>query len=47
MIYAILANREKTRPDVLQRLLIEKTDKLEKLNQDWYLLTSIKTKYGD
>jgi hypothetical protein len=30
MIYAILANRENTRPDVLQRLLIEKTDKLEK-----------------
>ena len=30
MIYAILANREKTRPDVLQRLLIEKTDKLER-----------------
>jgi len=30
MVYAILANREKTRPDVLQRLLIEKTDKLEK-----------------
>ena len=30
MIYAILANRESTRPDVLQRLLIEKTDKLEK-----------------
>jgi len=29
MVYAILANREKTRPDVLQRLLIEKTDKLE------------------
>mgnify|MGYP000915172529 FL=1 len=30
MIYSILANREKTRPDVLQRLLIEKTDKLER-----------------
>ncbi len=30
MIYAILANREKTRPEVLQRLLIEKTDKLER-----------------
>ncbi len=30
MVYSILANREKTRPDVLQRLLIEKTDKLEK-----------------
>tara|TARA_R110001592_G_scaffold116942_1_gene318585 strand:+ start:1546 stop:2127 length:582 start_codon:yes stop_codon:yes gene_type:complete len=30
MIYAILANRENTRPDVLQRLLIDKTDKLEK-----------------
>jgi hypothetical protein len=30
MIYDILANRENTRPDVLQRLLIEKTDKLEK-----------------
>jgi hypothetical protein len=30
MIYAILANREKTRPDVLQRLLIDKTDKLER-----------------
>jgi len=30
IIYAILANREKTRPDVLQRLLIEKTDKLER-----------------
>ncbi|MGI9555766.1 MAG: hypothetical protein ACR2M9_02815 [Cyanophyceae cyanobacterium] len=30
MIYAILANRENTRPDVLQRLLIEKTDKLER-----------------
>tara|TARA_R110002126_G_scaffold287974_1_gene441115 strand:+ start:1505 stop:2092 length:588 start_codon:yes stop_codon:yes gene_type:complete len=30
MIYAVLANREKTRPDVLQRLLIEKTDKLER-----------------
>ena len=30
MIYAILANRENTRPDVLQRLLIEKTDRLDK-----------------
>lgn len=30
MVYDILANRENTRPDVLQRLLIEKTDKLEK-----------------
>jgi hypothetical protein len=30
MIYAILANRENTRPDVLQRLLIDKTDKLER-----------------
>jgi len=30
MIYSILSNREKTRPDVLQRLLIEKTDKLER-----------------
>ena len=30
MVYAILANRENTRPDVLQRLLIEKTDKLER-----------------
>lgn len=30
MIYSILANRENTRPDVLQRLLIEKTDKLDK-----------------
>jgi len=30
MIYAILANRSNTRPDVLQRLLIEKTDKLER-----------------
>ena len=29
MVYAILANRGGTRPDVLQRLLIEKTDKLE------------------
>ena len=28
MVYAILANRENTRPDVYQRLLIEKTDKL-------------------
>jgi hypothetical protein len=30
MVYAILANRENTRPDVLQRLIIEKTDKLER-----------------
>jgi len=30
MVYAILANRGDTRPDVLQRLLIEKTDKLER-----------------
>jgi len=30
MVYSILANREKTRPDVLQRLLIEKTDKLDR-----------------
>jgi hypothetical protein len=30
MIYAVLANRENTNPNVLQRLLIEKTDKLEK-----------------
>lgn len=30
MVYAILANRGDTRPDVLQRLLIEKTDKLDK-----------------
>ncbi len=30
MVYSILANRENTRPDVLQRLLIEKTDKLDK-----------------
>ncbi len=30
MVYSILANRENTRPDVLQRLLIEKTDKLER-----------------
>jgi hypothetical protein len=30
MIYSILANRENTRPDVLQRLLIEKTDKLDR-----------------
>jgi len=30
MVYSILSNREKTRPDVLQRLLIEKTDKLER-----------------
>lgn len=29
IVYAILANRGNTRPDVLQRLLIEKTDKLE------------------
>jgi len=30
MVYSILANRENTRPDVLQRLLIEKTDKLDR-----------------
>jgi len=30
MVYSILANRENTRPDVLQRLLIEKTDRLDK-----------------
>ena len=30
MVYAILANRENTRPDLLQRLLIEKTDRLER-----------------
>jgi hypothetical protein len=30
IVYAILANREKTNPSVLQRLLIEKIDKLEK-----------------
>ncbi len=30
MVYAILANRENTNPNTLQRLLIEKTDKLEK-----------------
>lgn len=30
IVYAILANREKTNPSLLQRLLIEKTDKLEK-----------------
>lgn len=30
MVYAILANRDNSRPDVLQRLLIEKTDKLER-----------------
>jgi len=30
IVYAILANRENTRPDVLQRLLIEKTDRLDK-----------------
>jgi hypothetical protein len=30
MIYDILANRENTNPNTLQRLLIEKTDKLEK-----------------
>jgi len=30
IVYAILANREKTNPGLLQRLLIEKTDKLEK-----------------
>ncbi len=30
MVYSILSNREKTRPDVLQRLLMEKTERLEK-----------------
>ena len=30
MVYAILANREKTNPNTLQRLLIEKIDKLER-----------------
>jgi len=30
MVYDILANRSDTRPDILQRLLIEKTDKLDK-----------------
>jgi len=30
MIYSILANRENTNPNLLQRLLIEKIDKLEK-----------------
>ena len=30
IVYAILANREKTNPGLLQRLLIEKTDKLER-----------------
>ena len=30
MVYAILANRENTSPNLLQRLLIEKIDKLEK-----------------
>ena len=30
MIYAILANRENTNPNTLQRLLMEKVDKLEK-----------------
>lgn len=30
MIYSILANRENTNPNVLQRLLIEKIDKLER-----------------
>lgn len=30
IVYAILANREKTNPNVLQRLLIEKIDKLER-----------------
>ena len=30
MVYAILANREKTDPNLLQRLLIEKIDKLER-----------------
>ena len=30
MVYAILANRENTNPNTLQRLLIEKVDKLER-----------------
>lgn len=30
MVYAILANRENTNPGLLQRLLIEKTDKIER-----------------
>ncbi len=30
MVYAILANRENTNPNLLQRLLIEKIDRLEK-----------------
>tara|TARA_R110001606_G_scaffold63652_2_gene147930 strand:- start:1804 stop:2391 length:588 start_codon:yes stop_codon:yes gene_type:complete len=30
IVYAILANRENTNPNVLQRLLIEKIDKLER-----------------
>ena len=30
MVYSILANREKTNPNLLQRLLIEKIDKLER-----------------
>ena len=30
MVYAILSNRENTNPNTLQRLLIEKTDKLER-----------------
>tara|TARA_R110000868_G_scaffold2078_1_gene16103 strand:- start:1009 stop:1584 length:576 start_codon:yes stop_codon:yes gene_type:complete len=30
IVYAILANREKTNPNLLQRLLIEKIDKLER-----------------
>ena len=30
MVYAILANRENTNPNLLQRLLIEKIDKLER-----------------
>jgi hypothetical protein len=30
MVYAIFANREKTNPNLLQRLLIEKIDKLER-----------------
>jgi hypothetical protein len=30
IVYAILANREKTDPNLLQRLLIEKIDKLER-----------------
>ena len=30
MVYSILANRENTNPNLLQRLLIEKIDKLER-----------------